>query len=71
MRRLALFVVHHRWIVIIVAALFLPLAALLGGGVAKSLTVGGLEDPGSESAKTAEAISAASVAPGSRTSSSW
>ncbi len=57
MRRLALFVVHHRWIVIVVAALFLPLAALLGGGVAKSLTVGGLEDPGSESAKTAEVIS--------------
>jgi putative drug exporter of the RND superfamily len=57
-RRLALFVVHHRWIVIVVAALFLPIAALVGGGVAKSLTVGGLEDPGSESAKTAEAISA-------------
>jgi len=57
-RRLALFVVHHRWIVIVLAALFLPLAAILGGGVAKSLTVGGLEDPGSESAKTAEAISA-------------
>ena len=40
---LALFVVHHRWIVIIVAAVFLPIAALLGGGVAKSLTVGGLD----------------------------
>jgi RND superfamily putative drug exporter len=57
-RRLALFVVHHRFLVIVVAALFLPLAALLGGGVAKHLTVGGLEDPGSESAKTAEAINA-------------
>jgi RND superfamily putative drug exporter len=52
-RRLALFVVHRRWIVIILAALFLPLAAIVGGGVADKLTVGGLEDPGSESARTA------------------
>jgi RND superfamily putative drug exporter len=52
-RRLALFVVHRRWVVIIVAVVFLPLAAIIGGGVAKQLTVGGLEDPGSESARTA------------------
>ena len=53
MRRLALFVVHRRWVVIALAALFLPLAAAVGGGVAKQLTVGGMEDPGSESARTA------------------
>jgi RND superfamily putative drug exporter len=55
-RRLALFVVHRRWVVIILAALFVPLAALLGGSVAEKLTVGGLEDPGSESAQTAEML---------------
>jgi RND superfamily putative drug exporter len=55
-RRLALFVVHRRWVVIILAALFLPLAAIVGGGVAGKLTVGGLEDPGSESARTAEML---------------
>ena len=54
-RRLALFVVHRRWVVIILAALFLPFAAIVGGGVAEKLTVGGLEDPASESARTAEA----------------
>ena len=35
-RRLALFVVHRRWVVIVAAVLFLPLAALVGGGVQKS-----------------------------------
>jgi putative drug exporter of the RND superfamily len=52
-RRLALFVVHRRWVVIVVAVLFLPFAAIVGGGVAKQLTVGGMEDPGAESARTA------------------
>ena len=56
MRRLALFVVHRRWVVIILAAIFLPLAAAIGGGVAQKLTVGGLEDPSSESARTAAEI---------------
>ena len=56
MRRLALFVVHRRWVVIILAAIFLPLAAAIGGGVAQKLTVGGLEDPASESARTAAEI---------------
>jgi RND superfamily putative drug exporter len=55
-RRLALFVVHRRWVVIILAAIFLPLAAAIGGGVAQKLTVGGLEDPASESARTAAEI---------------
>jgi RND superfamily putative drug exporter len=52
-RRLALFVVHRRWVVIVAAVLFLPFAAIVGGGVAKQLTVGGMEDPGAESARTA------------------
>jgi RND superfamily putative drug exporter len=55
-RRLALIVVHRRWAVIIIAALFLPLAAVVGGGVAEKLTVGGLDDPGSESAQTTDAL---------------
>jgi putative drug exporter of the RND superfamily len=55
-RRLALFVVHRRWVVIVIAALFLPIAAIIGGGVAQKLTVGGLEDPSSESARTAAEI---------------
>jgi RND superfamily putative drug exporter len=55
-RRLALIVVHRRWVVIIIAAVFLPLAAVFGGGVADKLTVGGLEDPGAESAQTAAAL---------------
>ena len=55
-RRLALFVVHRRWVVIILAVLFLPFAAIVGGGVAEKLTVGGLEDPASESARTAELL---------------
>ena len=59
MRRLALFVVHRRWVVIVLAVLFLPFAALVGGGVAKQLTVGGMEDPGSESARTAADAAAA------------
>ena len=36
MRRLALFVVHRRWVVIVVALLFLPIAAIVGGGVAEA-----------------------------------
>ena len=56
MRRLALFVVRRRWVVIVAAVLFLPIAGLIGGGVARQLTVGGMEDPGSESARTAVAM---------------
>ncbi len=56
MRRLALFVVRRRWAVIVAAVLFLPVAGLIGGGVARQLTVGGMEDPGSESARTALAL---------------
>jgi RND superfamily putative drug exporter len=55
-RRLALFVVRRRWSVIVVAVLFLPIAGVIGGGVARQLTVGGMEDPGSESARTALAL---------------
>ncbi|MGZ6975869.1 MAG: MMPL family transporter [Acidimicrobiia bacterium] len=57
-RRLALFVVHRRWVVILLALIFLPVAAVLGSGVAKQLTVGGLEDPASESYRTAAALEA-------------
>ena len=56
MRRLALFVVHRRWVVIVAALLFLPLAAIVGGNVQKQLTVGGMEDPGAESARTSVEI---------------
>ncbi len=56
MRRLALFVVHRRWVVIALALLFLPFAAIVGGNVQKQLTVGGMQDPGAESARTAVEI---------------
>ena len=53
LRRLAIFVVHRRWLVLILTLIVLPIAAIFGSGAAAKLTVGGLEDPGSESARTA------------------
>ena len=54
MRRLALLVVNHaRW-VIVVAVLFVVVAAVLGRNVADKLSAGGFEDPQSESVTTAE-----------------
>ena len=57
MRRLAIFVVHRRWLVLILTLIVLPIAAIFGSGAAAKLTVGGLEDPGSESARTAAVLS--------------
>ena len=54
MRRLALLVVNHaRW-VIVVAILFVVVAAVIGRNVADKLSAGGFEDPQSESVKTAD-----------------
>lgn len=53
MRRLARFVILRRWWVLACTAAFLPVAAVVGGGVAKQLSVGGYEDPGSESSGAA------------------
>jgi len=54
---LALFVVRRRWWVIALALVALPLSALYGGGVHGKLSPGGFVDPGSESARTAAAVS--------------
>ena len=56
MRRLARFVIHRRWLVVGATLLFLPIAAVVGGGVAEELSVGGYEDPGAESTVTAEIL---------------
>jgi RND superfamily putative drug exporter len=56
MRRLARFVIRRRWVVIALTAVFVPLAVLYGADVAQKLTVGGYEDPGSESAQAATTL---------------
>jgi RND superfamily putative drug exporter len=48
-RRIAIFVVRRRWVVIALAALAIPVSAAVGGGVADRLTTGGFSDPASES----------------------
>ncbi|MGZ8752713.1 MAG: MMPL family transporter [Acidimicrobiia bacterium] len=56
MRRLAAFVIRRRWWVLIATMVFVPLAGLIGGGVVEKLSVGGLESPDAESARTARAL---------------
>ena len=56
MRALAQFVILGRWWVIGAAVVFLPLAAVIRGDVASRLSVGGFEDPGSESAQAADIL---------------
>ena len=56
MRRLAIFVVRRRWIVLAAAIVALPVFALSGGSVHDKLSSGGFADPGSESARAAAAI---------------
>ncbi len=56
MRKLAGWVVRRRWFVIVAALVFLPVAGLVGSGVHDKLSAGGFDDPGSESAFTAEAL---------------
>lgn len=56
MRRLARWVVHGRWWVIGTALVFVATAGALGSGVAKKLSAGGFETPGSESFHAANAL---------------
>ncbi len=56
MRRLAAFVIRRRWWVLIAALVFVPVSGLIGGGVAEQLSVGGMESPDAESARTAETL---------------
>jgi len=42
--------------VLIAALVFIPIAGLVGGGVAQQLSVGGMESPDAESARTADAL---------------
>ena len=50
MRKLAILIVRHRWLVIVIALIAMPVAAIVGGGVHERLSSGGFEDPGTESA---------------------
>jgi RND superfamily putative drug exporter len=56
MRRLARWVLRWRWFVIAAAIVMVPVAGFFGVGVADNLSAGGFDDPGSESARTAEAL---------------
>ena len=58
MRQLSRFIVDRRVWVLVVTALLAVAAALYGGGVAQKLSLGGLEDPASESVKTEEQLAA-------------
>ncbi len=57
MRRLARFVIRRRWLVLGVTGAFLVVAIVLGSGVADKLSVGGYEDPGSESSQATTTLS--------------
>jgi putative drug exporter of the RND superfamily len=54
--RLANLSTRRSRLVLVVAVLFVALAGALGGGVADSLTAGGFDDPGTESAKAEEVL---------------
>ena len=56
MRRLGHLVLRRRRLVLALALAFLPLAALLGGGVKDHLSSGGFTDPASESARAARRL---------------
>ena len=56
MRRVAIFVVRRRWVVIALAIIAIPVSAVIGGGVADHLTTGGFSDPGSESSRAEATI---------------
>ena len=56
MRRLAIFVTRRRWLVIALAVLAVPAAALYGGKVHDKLSTGGFTDPGAESSRAATTV---------------
>lgn len=57
-RRIGDFVVRHARAVLVITAVLLISAGVLGAGAFSKLSTGGFEDPGSESAMAAEAIAA-------------
>jgi RND superfamily putative drug exporter len=57
-RQLSRFIVTRRLWVLVVTVVVAVGAALYGGGVAEKLSLGGLEDPASESVKTEEQLAA-------------
>ena len=59
MRKLAVFIVRHRWAVIIAAIITVPLAGSAGAGVHNRLTGGGREDPSTQSARARAEITKA------------
>jgi RND superfamily putative drug exporter len=56
MRRLGRVVLRYRRLVLGLALVFLPVAALVGGGVKARLSAGGFADPASESARAARLL---------------
>ena len=56
MRRLGRIVTRRRWFVLVGAMLFVPLAAVVGGGVEEHLDPGGFLDPSTEAARAADAL---------------
>ncbi len=56
MRRLAIFVIRRRWLVLIGVLIALPAFALYGGKVHDKLSTGGFTDPGAESSRAAAEI---------------
>jgi RND superfamily putative drug exporter len=50
-RKLAILIVRHRWVVLVLSVVAIPVAGIVGSGVHDRLTSGGLEDPAAESAQ--------------------
>ena len=56
MRRLARFVIHRRWLVIVASVLVVVAAGAFGGGVADRLTLGGFGVPDADSTQARELL---------------
>ncbi|MFM8303182.1 MAG: MMPL family transporter [Actinomycetota bacterium] len=56
MRRLSRVIVEHRVLVLVVAAVLAVASVVIGGGVAERLSLGGTEDPASESVTVQRAL---------------
>ena len=59
MRKLAIFVVRHSWLVLALAVIAIIVSGILGAGVHDRLSGGGFEDPSTESNRRAEEVAKA------------
>ncbi len=55
-QRAALALIRRRWIVLVIAVVFLALSGILGGSLEQRLSVGGYTDPGTESARASAVL---------------